>query len=238
MQCIKGHQVESLPRYSSPKQTRRLTWIRKLLVAPLDPQHCAGEADDSWRQGRGHLGSPPDVAMGSAFTVCCAAASPCPSGLGVHAPSDRLLPAARSRHTSTDRGGLGTSRDRPRWSCEFPGLPGSRCSRFGHRALRGPLSTSHAHGCVRLPSARASRLSGSRVFSVPQASQGGTRTSAHAGGRNRSLALPPDCAGHCCVSGLCGTESWVMGMLLPVVTFAAGNRCFRCPSLLCEGRRL
>lgn len=165
--------------------------------------------------------------MGSAFTMCCTAASPRPSVLGVHTSSYRLPHRRllqRHRHGQMRTVHL---QEPATLECKFPGLPGPRCGFSGQCILLEPLSTSHAHGCIRPPGTRGSRTLGSHVSSVPQGSQGGTCTSAHTGGRNRSLALPPNCARQCCVHGLRWTKSWVTGML-PVVTSAIGNRCFGC----------
>ena len=165
--------------------------------------------------------------MGSAFTMCCTAASPCPSVLGVHASSDRL-PHRRLLRTPR-HGQMGTVHP---WGpavlpCEFPGLPSLRPGFSGHCVVLEPLSTSHAHGCIRPPGTRGSRALGSRGPSVPRGGQGGACTAAHAGDRSSSLALPPRCARQRCVHGLRWTKSWVTGML-PGVTSAIGNRCFGC----------
>lgn len=68
VQRVPGHAVELLPCSSSSHC--QLTWIRKLLVTPLDSQRRAQETNDSWQCQRVHLGSP-DVTVASAFTCCC-----------------------------------------------------------------------------------------------------------------------------------------------------------------------
>lgn len=87
--------------------------------------------------------------MGSAFTMCCAAASPRPSVLGVHASSYRLQ---YRRLLQTHRHGQMRTvhlQGPAVLECEFPSLPGPRCRLSGHYILLEPLSTSHAHGCIR-----------------------------------------------------------------------------------------
>lgn len=124
--------------------------------------------------------------MGSAFTPCCAAASPPPSMLGVHASSYRL---PRRRLLQTRRHGRMRAahlQGPAALECEFPALPGPR------RCIRlEPLSTSHAHGCIRPPGTRGSRTLGSHVSSVPQGRRVHVRTRWRQ--ESRSLALPPRC---------------------------------------------
>lgn len=96
--------------------------------------------------------------MGSAFTMCCTAASPRPSVLGVHTSSYRL---PRRRLLQTHRHGQMRTvhlRNQPRWSASSPACPapGVACpdnasywSHLAPRMLMGvsdrPVLGGHGH---------------------------------------------------------------------------------------------